>query len=492
MSNEPHTAAVFSNAAPDIQDAYGGTTDDWRQAQQAEKEAREREGLNELSPKERSGHISLNSVSTLNLPPTTVAPTTSNLNRSTSRMLLPDRDRQRNQSGAGESSGLKDGEVELTQENTSLAKAAMQQGGILAQLQAATEAGKAIDPAATFLHQNEGRYIQRSNTAPYLARENRTILKEEELGSHLGGGSKAHAPLEHSKSEGHLWNNRQKRAQPQHQYLEPVAPLPDHQPRYALQEQYLHHHQQEYPNQNEPTHHPHPPASYQHSQSQLQQHQQQQRAIARARAMSNESAADTNKDLPPTPKRTIQEPSHDLPPVPNTQHTQPQSQAQRQPRLRSESQPESRHRRQGSGWQGTGAMTSDESVLALSRSLSPPPPPPPHKQLSHQRSGSFGQHLVKGAGNGQHGSATTGVQKERIQYGIDMLPLPVIPSPDGVVKKDANIGILPQDVLKTLDSETIHKIVTQAVIASRVYKALTLEEVDNLKKVTEQPSTISL
>jgi hypothetical protein len=74
------------------------------------------------------------------------------------------------------------------------------------------------------------------------------------------------------------------------------------------------------------------------------------------------------------------------------------------------------------------------------------------------------------------------MQKEHVQYGINMLPLPVIPSPDESLK-NANLGILPQDVLKTLDPTTVHKVITVSVIASRVYKVLTLEEIESLKKV---------
>ncbi|KAI8359285.1 Up-regulated during septation-domain-containing protein [Mortierella sp. GBAus27b] len=466
-----------------IQDAYGGTTDDWRQAMQAEKEARERQLQEDSGSMERLGHTSINSVSTLNLPPTTAAPTTSSLGRSTSRMLLPDRDRQRNQSAVGQmpgAHGVQDEDPEPTQENTSLAKAAAQHGGILSQLQAATEAGRVIDPVATFWSHNDGRYIQRSNTAPYSTRENRTIMEEDELSPRPGGGSN----LEYSKSEGHaaaaLRNNRPKRGPPQQQ-VDPISPLSD-QFYYGVQLE-DHPQQQEdvftqsqHPNQNEPPPHPHHPTNYQafndqpphHHQAQFQQqqHHQQQRAISRARAMSNESAVDTNKDLPPTPKRTTE-----------ASHTQ------RQPRLRSDSHPDSRHRRQGSS--GLQTMTSEESVLALSRSMSPPPPPP--QKHSHQRSGSFGQ-LARAMTNTQQGSVPShppNMPRERVQYGIDMLPLPIIPSPDESLKRNENLGILPQDILRTLDSETIQKIVTQAVIASRVYKALTLEEVESLKKEQE-------
>ncbi|KAG0093498.1 hypothetical protein BGZ92_005237 [Podila epicladia] len=63
-----------------------------------------------------------------------------------------------------------------------------------------------------------------------------------------------------------------------------------------------------------------------------------------------------------------------------------------------------------------------------------------------------------------------------------MLPLPVIPSPDQTLNKDTNHGILPQDVLKTLDPKTVQKAINTSVIASRIYKVLSAEEVENLKK----------
>ncbi|KAG0018899.1 hypothetical protein BGZ82_000311, partial [Podila clonocystis] len=63
-----------------------------------------------------------------------------------------------------------------------------------------------------------------------------------------------------------------------------------------------------------------------------------------------------------------------------------------------------------------------------------------------------------------------------------MLPLPVIPSPDQTLNKDANLGILPQDVLKTLDPKTVQKAINTSVIASRIYKVLSAEEIESLKK----------
>ncbi|KAF9111062.1 hypothetical protein BGX27_005461 [Mortierella sp. AM989] len=477
MSNEPITATTISSTTPGIvQDAYGGTTDDWRQKQQAEKEARERQNLRDLSPNERPGHTSINSVSTLNLPPTTVVPTTTSLSRSTSRMLLPDRDRSANQSNSGLSSstsGKFDG-PEPTQESTSLAKATVQPGGILSQLQAATEAGQVIDPTMGVLSQNDGGYIQRSNTAPYPHRENKTILEEDESSSQSGGVSKTHGPLEYSKSEGYAAASRNNRRQQQQQKTTPA--------------------QNQYPNNNVPYHQPHQQQSYQghqlpHQAFHEQSHQNQQKQTqghSRSRTMSNEQSLDTNKDLPPTPIRTPQNAANNIMEQQAThggsrhQRTESRSQTQTQKqRSRSESQSEStrRHQQQSSsGWHAGMAMTS-ESVLALSRSMSPPP----NRSASQERTGSSVQ-LNRGNTNNQTTltkSASSGGQKV---YGIDMLPLPVIPSPDETLNKNANVGILPQDVLRTLDSQTVQKVITQAVIASRIYKALSIVEIENLKK----------
>ncbi|KAF9191224.1 hypothetical protein BGZ50_009570 [Haplosporangium sp. Z 11] len=498
MSNEPITAATASADLPSsvIQDAYGGTTEDWRQRQQAEKEARERQELQDSSPIERTGHTSINSVSTLNLPPTNINLSTLNTTtgKSTSRMLLPDRDRSTTQSAAALSSGqflssnhgTTDSISEPTQESTSLQKAAVQPGGILAQMQAATEVGQVVDPAMGIWSQNEGRYIQRSKTAPYPLRENRTIVEEDE--AEPSSGVKTNGPLEYSKSEGYTAASRHHRQQKRTQKQE---------------QQPLHHHHDApvHPSHNDHVHqqpyqaHHDQPLQNQGQQHQHQYHHQQQRSqsVARSRAMSNEAAMD--KDLPPTPARSPQPISQD----PILHHaaaeafSQQMSSQQRadarsqkhQPRLRSESQSESsRHHQQPSNAWTTStaaAMTSEESVLALSRSISPPP----NRRISHERTGSAGQILARGTSAGHRAlshSKSASNLKERVRYGIDMLPLPVIPSPDETLKKNTNPGILPQDVLRTLDPKTIQKVITQSVIASRIYKVLTFEEVESLKK----------
>ncbi|KAG0329320.1 hypothetical protein BGZ99_002601 [Dissophora globulifera] len=454
MSNEPITASTDASSmiSDDTQDAYGGTTDDWRQAQQAENEAQERFKLKDTSPKMRSGHSSIASVSTLNLPPTTTIPINpSMLNRSMSRILLPDRDRPSNRTAMGPSSfngGQQPSAPEPTQEATSLAKATVQPGGILSQLQAATEAGQVIDPTMGIWSQSEGRYIQRSNTAPY-SRENRTITEENEQDASASGKGS----LEYSKSDGYATSSRsrqqkrsQQQGQQQGQQQEDGRPE-DQQQRW----------QQE------------PPKNF-----------------SRARSMSTESALDTNKDLPPTPGPM--QPPQTRPESRSQTQSDGRTQLQRQPRSRSESNSERRQQQQQpSGWaaNAVAALTSQDNTLI--RSLTPTS----NRRVSHERTGSNGTLSGRGgaAGNGQQNGTNAhhapGGQKERVRYGADLLPLPVIPSPDESLRKNGNLGILPQDVLRTLDAQTIQKVITQAVIASRMYKALTLEEVETLKKEQE-------
>jgi len=467
MSTEPVTSATSG----DVQDAYGGTVDDWRQVQQAQKEASERQHLKDSSPTEHNGHMSMNSVSTLNLPPITSAPIVPVVpsNMSMSRILLPDRDRAASKDSKG-AQRITSQEIvvpEPTQETTSLAKATMQLGGILSQMKAATEGGNVVDPAQGVWSQAEGRYIQRANTAPYPARETRTILEENETDSPT--------ELEYSKSEGHTAANRlrrqiqrqqqQKLANSRHSYLHVNNHVVD-KPRQAFQNQ---------------------PHSHLKNQMEQQQHHETQRrnASLRRRVMNSESALDTNKDLPPTPKGT---------PSPRSQHIahiglrapypRPSARQDRQyggssPRSRAETRPGQRlHRIRSLQRHAAAPMTSEESVIALSRSLS---------TTSNGRGSQEKSKGARGLSSAQSSQThlptqTVEGQKERVRYGIDMLPLPVIPSPD-VTHNRRSIGILPQDVLKALDPQTIQKVITQSVIASRVYKVLSLEEVDNLRKV---------
>ncbi|KAF8983284.1 hypothetical protein BGZ52_001077, partial [Haplosporangium bisporale] len=95
---------------------------------------------------------------------------------------------------------------------------------------------------------------------------------------------------------------------------------------------------------------------------------------------------------------------------------------------------------------------------------------------SSGRTGSNSQ-LQRGASSGHVAGAA-----QKARFGIDMLPLPVIPSPDQTLNKDAPLGILPQDVLKTLDPKTVQKAINTSVIASRIYKVLSADELESLKK----------
>ncbi|KAF9430355.1 hypothetical protein BGZ94_007267 [Podila epigama] len=545
---------MTSGSAP--QDAYGGTSNDWRSTLQQEKQVFE---LNDGSPTERAGHSSINSVSTLNLPPMVTPPHSSAiaLNRSMSRILLPDRDRGTSFTDNKSSLIPQDGihstrslihdspTPEPTQENTSLAKATVQPGGILNQLQAATEAGHVIDPAAGIWSAREGRYIQRSNTAPYPSRENRTIMEEDETGS--SAGQKPHVTLVHSKSEGNgLPHSRQQRApkarseqqqqqmkQDEEEAHNPSQPYAIAQPSATTDIQGTHSHSGHSHSNNSTNEQSAMDRQHsQHSQrSQSHNHRQPQRsnnALMKEPPTPSESAvdispvnADTNKDLPPTPLQPVissaqPTPVHDdmVPtareetvhiekrhePGNNSQRPrppskEPQERQQRQqppppqagsgPRSRSDSRPEaSRPRRpsdQTTHHHPQGAAKENVHARSTSPSHSRQPP---GRQPSRERAASGSQTQQqhqshrRGASSGQ--SAAGSAQKG--QFGIDMLPLPVIPSPDETLNKDANVGILPQNVLRTVDLKTVQKVITESVIASRVYKFLSAEEVASLKK----------
>lgn len=47
-----------------------------------------------------------------------------------------------------------------------------------------------------------------------------------------------------------------------------------------------------------------------------------------------------------------------------------------------------------------------------------------------------------------------------------------------------NGGIIPQDVLRSMDPKDVQRVVSSTVIASRVYKVLNPEQLESLKKVT--------
>lgn len=47
-----------------------------------------------------------------------------------------------------------------------------------------------------------------------------------------------------------------------------------------------------------------------------------------------------------------------------------------------------------------------------------------------------------------------------------------------------NGGIIPQDVLRSMDPKDVQRVVSSTVIASRVYKVLNTEQLESLKKVT--------
>ncbi|KAG0271708.1 hypothetical protein BGZ95_000450 [Linnemannia exigua] len=48
----------------------------------------------------------------------------------------------------------------------------------------------------------------------------------------------------------------------------------------------------------------------------------------------------------------------------------------------------------------------------------------------------------------------------------------------------SNKGIIPQDVLRSMDPKDVQKAVSSTVIASRVYKVLNPEQLESLKKTS--------
>lgn len=65
----------------------------------------------------------------------------------------------------------------------------------------------------------------------------------------------------------------------------------------------------------------------------------------------------------------------------------------------------------------------------------------------------------------------------------DPLPVPVLPIASEMLRKKENCGIIPQDLLKSMDPKDIQKAVSASVIASRVYKVLSPDQLDMLRKV---------
>ncbi|KAF9965074.1 hypothetical protein BGZ70_005454 [Mortierella alpina] len=67
----------------------------------------------------------------------------------------------------------------------------------------------------------------------------------------------------------------------------------------------------------------------------------------------------------------------------------------------------------------------------------------------------------------------------------DPLPVPVLPIASEMLRKKENCGIIPQDLLKSMDPKDVQKAVSASVIASRVYKVLSPDQLDTLRKEQE-------
>ncbi|KAF9115814.1 hypothetical protein BGX27_006245 [Mortierella sp. AM989] len=59
---------------------------------------------------------------------------------------------------------------------------------------------------------------------------------------------------------------------------------------------------------------------------------------------------------------------------------------------------------------------------------------------------------------------------------------PSLPTPSDALKKSGSCGLIPQDVLKNMDSKDLKKAIKATVIASRVYRVMTPDQIDILKK----------
>ncbi|KAG0224580.1 hypothetical protein BGW41_005046 [Actinomortierella wolfii] len=418
------------------EDAYGGTTDDWRQTMLAKSEAAAREQqeqhLKDESPKQREGHTSLNSVSTLNLPPQvnvegSMANVTVLAPPSASRILLPDRDAGNN---IGQQKHILQ-QQQLKQQQEQLQHYRQQQQQQQQQQQRQED---------QHFHGN----IQRSNTAPYTTRENKAIPEEEE------NESVTSPPLTYSKSEG---------------------ALPRGLPRFRRQQQ-----------------------------QQQQQGYQHAEAVSYHRQYIQAETANCNnplheKDLPPTPTRTPS-PAHATASRPRgatvdgvSHHQALNDQVHNAPmthsKMRSESNPEAfhhHHQPKASNYEPT---TTTALASTLERNLS---------RSNNEAHGANHNSVTKGltpGGSSQaqpppgtgalsssppNGGATAG------RFGLNMVPLPVIPSPDEVLSNKSGVGVLPQDVLRSLDPKIIQKLITQSVIASRVYRVLSFDEIESLQK----------
>ncbi|KAF9973807.1 hypothetical protein BGZ73_002942 [Actinomortierella ambigua] len=513
VSHQPTLAEVQ-------EDAYGGTTDDWRQTLQAKNEAAARhQNGDEVSQAARESHISLNSVSTLNLPPQvnvegSMANVTLLAPPSASRILLPDRDSGNN---IGQQKHLlQQQQLKQQQEHLQQYRQHQQYQQHQSQQQQKHHQEQEHHQKQQQHHQQQQQQqqhedprsfgnVQRSNTAPYPSRETKTIAEEDELESVVIPA------LAYSKSEGSVPRSKRPQQQ-QHQHQPP----------------------QQHQHESQPQPQPQP------QQPRISVEDQSETHVGTKEEVDKHDTHEREKDLPPTPTRTPS-PLNVKPNRPPgatadgashhaTQHGQlhaPQPVAaasHAKSRIESSPSPHHHHHPKTNDHEPT---TTSALASTLERSLnrsttnahgnnsshdhqhsnaSLPPqlPPLPHSLallssstlalplFSHNRNNSVSQtnssqtQLVSASSAaGSTTSLTSGSVPPAGRFGLNMVPLPVIPSPDEALSNKPGVGVLPQDVLRSLDPKMIQKLITQSVIASRVYKVLSFEEVASLQKEKE-------
>ncbi|KAF9577487.1 hypothetical protein BGW38_007269, partial [Lunasporangiospora selenospora] len=448
-----------AGASQNHQDSF--VSDDWRFGGQLPQEE-----LRDSSPKDRPGHMSFSSVSTLSLP-TSSHPLVVYPQVAISRMLIQDKDRPG-------PNGMYLGEPEPPQGSVSLQKAASQQGGILSQMNEAVEVGEVVDPAKTLQAAEDSLSVPRVS-APYTSRDIKVPFIEDDFNSNRGGGR---APIKKTTPVHFQPGN-----QPRHD--------PHEQPHAAFYDQ--------------------PPEHIQIQLQQFQHHQQQRnQLLARTQGMSQESLLLDDKSLPPTPRGRAPGVANRVQGDPMTAPLPLGGPGHGAKLYRKETKAQAHYRRTRGGshpdlsrgmstlhdddddddddrplgmvassWK-TGAAW-EEDALANARASGP-------RRHSQEKAPSQGSTPSSGAssgsmpGAGQRGiNPGHGVHKS-VRFGLDLLPMPNVPTPDEILKKRASMGILPQDVMKTLDPKTAQKVIMQSVISTRIYRVLSLEEVESLKQ----------
>ncbi|KAF9185067.1 hypothetical protein BGZ50_003275 [Haplosporangium sp. Z 11] len=110
------------------------------------------------------------------------------------------------------------------------------------------------------------------------------------------------------------------------------------------------------------------------------------------------------------------------------------------------------------GYMESESPTSDGSITD-SKDLPPTPPgPPPPFQLS------------------------TRARRRTESGNSESHPTPELPATSDALKRKGSSGVIPQDVLKSMDPKDIQKVLSASVIASRVYRIMAPEQLEVLKK----------